>query len=91
MSHDLVFPVPVVLYAISLYFSSVMSHDPAFTVPYVFFSFVPAVILEVFFFVLDLAFSILFAALVAVVVPASAFGVVPATHQILSAHFISAE
>jgi len=45
----------------------------------VFFSFVPAVILAVFFFVLDLAFSIFFAAHVAVVVPASTFGVFPAT------------
>jgi hypothetical protein len=49
-----------------------MSHDPAFPVPDVFFSFVPAVILAAFFFVLDSAFSILFAALVAVVVPAFA-------------------
>ena len=79
MSHDLVFPIPVVLYAISLYFSSVMSHDPAFPVPGVFFSFVPAIILAVFFFILVLAFSILFAAHVAVVVLASAFGVFPAT------------
>ena len=56
-----------------------MSHDPAFPVPDVFFYFVPAAILAVFFVVLDLAFSILFAAHVAVVVPTSAFGVFPAT------------
>ena len=56
-----------------------MSHEPVFPVPDVYFCFVPAVILAVFFFVLDLAFSILFVAHVAVVVPASAFGVFPAT------------
>ena len=48
-----------------------MSHYPAFPVPGVFFSFVPAIILAVFFFVLGLAFLILYAAHVAVVVPAS--------------------